>query len=253
METILVSGRETKVWTVEIFRPDRRNALNGPTAQALYEIFQEFEQDKIACVAILYGRGGVFCAGADLTEMSNPLNLSVTQVAPMGISRLRLKKPTIAAIDGYCVAGGLELALWCDLRVATESSIFGVFCRRWGVPLIDGGTIRLPRLIGQSRAMDMILTGRPVEAKEALSFGLINRLVSDGQSLIEARKLADDLCKVPQDCMRSDRKSSLDQWSLPETVALANEFALGLPSLQKEGIYGAQKFKGGLGRKGSML
>jgi len=252
-QEVIVSGRGSKVWTVEINRPARKNAVNGDTAEKLYRAFLDFEQDEIACVAVLHGRGGVFCAGADLMEMSNPLKDDVKEIGPMGISRLRLRKPVIAAVEGFCVAGGLELSLWCDLRVASEDATFGVFCRRWGVPLIDGGTVRLPRLIGQSRAMDMILTGRGVGAGEALSIGLANQVAPKGQSLKVALALANDLSNLPQNCMRGDRQSALEQWSLPESSALSNEFSLGKTSLVLEAGKGAAKFRGGAGRKGSKL
>jgi len=250
---VTVEGRGTKIWTVIVNRPERKNAVNGATAHKLYKAFVEFDADPTAYVAILHGKGGVFCAGADLMEMSNPMKNSMSEIAPMGVSRLRLSKPVIGAIDGFAVAGGLELACWCDMRVASEGSTFGVFCRRWGVPLIDGGTVRLPRLIGQSRAMDMILTGRAVDAKEALSFGLVNRLAENGKSLEEATRLAEDLTRLPQNCMKNDRLSSLDQWSLPEHMALANEFSLGYSSLLSEAGQGSSKFRSGAGRKGAKL
>lgn len=250
---VTVHGRGTKVWTIFIDRPERRNAVNGTTARKLYKAFLEFDADPTACVAVFHGKNNIFCAGADLMEMSNPTTSNMNDIAPMGISRLRLSKPVIGAIDGFAVAGGLELACWCDMRVASENATFGVFCRRWGVPLIDGGTVRLPRLIGQSRAMDMILTGRTVDAKEALSFGLVNRVVPNGKCLEEAQALARDLAELPQNCMRNDRFSSLEQWSLPESTALGNEFALGVSSLRLEAIKGAAKFAGGAGRKGSKL
>ena len=250
---VKVEGRGSKVWTILLDRPERKNAVNGDTARKLYRAFVEFENDPVACVAVLHGRNQVFCAGADLTEMSNPIISNVRDIGPMGISRLILSKPVIAAVEGFCVAGGLELACWCDMRVASETATFGVFCRRWGVPLIDGGTVRLPRIIGQSRAIDMILTGRAVNAHEALAFGLANRVVPTGTALKEALDLARDLAELPQNCMRNDRLSALEQWSFPEATALANEFGRGLSSLRAEAISGAAKFKGGAGRKGSKL
>ena len=199
--------RRGPVTTVILDRAGARNAVDGPTALALYEAFTEFDRDDSASVAVLWGDHGTFCAGADLkamgTDQSNPLNRSGP--GPMGPSRLVLTKPVIAAISGHAVAGGLELALWCDLRVAEEDAEFGVFCRRWGVPLIDGGTVRLPRLIGHGRAMDMILTGRPVDATEALSIGLVNRVVPRGQSRRAAEELAAELAALPQGCLRADR------------------------------------------------
>jgi enoyl-CoA hydratase len=202
---------------------------------------------------VLHGEGGVFCAGADLTAIGTERGNRVAPDGdgPMGVTRLRLSKPVIAAVSGYAVAGGLELALWCDLRVADETAIFGVFCRRWGVPLIDGGTVRLPRLIGTSRAMDMILTGRPVGAAEAEAIGLANRVVPAGQALDAARALAAQLAAFPQICLRGDRASVLDQEGLDETAAMASEFAHGQQSLANEAIQGAARFVAGAGRHGS--
>src|SRR5580693_4360468 len=208
--------RNGPVTTVILNRPAARNAVNGPTATALYAAFEQFDRDDSASVAVLWGDGGTFCAGADLKAFGTPEGNGVhrTGPGPMGPSRMVLSKPVIAAVSGYAVAGGLELALWCDLRVAEEDAVFGVFCRRWGVPLIDGGTVRLPRLIGHSRALDMILTGREIGAREAFDWGLANRLVPAGQALAEAKTLAEVIAKFPQICMRSDRQSSYEQWSL---------------------------------------
>jgi enoyl-CoA hydratase len=244
--------RDGPVFTVLLSRPDRRNAVDGATAQLLADAFREFDSDQNAAVAVLHGEGGVFCAGADLKEAGGERGNRVAPDGdgPMGPSRMRLSKPVIAAVAGHAVAGGLELALWCDLRVAEESAVFGVFCRRWGVPLIDGGTIRLARLIGQSRAMDMVLTGRPVTGAEALEFGLANRLVPDGQSRLAAEELARQLAGFPQVCLRQDRLSLLEQWSLDEPAALANELEHGLASLQ-EVQAGLQRFRAGAGRHGA--
>ena len=243
--------RDGPVFTVLLNRPDRRNAVDGATAQALAEAFREFDADEAAAVAVLHGEGGVFCAGADLKTAGTAEGNRVAPDGdgPMGPSRMKLSKPVIAAVAGHAVAGGLELAAWCDLRVAEESAVFGVFCRRWGVPLIDGGTIRLARLIGQSRAMDMVLTGRPVGAEEARAFGLANRVVADGQSRPAAEELARELAGFPQSCLRRDRLSMLEQWGLDEPAALANELEHGLVSLQ-EVQAGLERFRGGAGRHG---
>ncbi len=248
------------VLTVTIDRPEVRNAIDGPTAGELFEIFSDFDNDDDLSVAILTGSGGTFCAGADLKAISAgdgnkvrraPGDEIVGTLGPVGPSRLELTKPTIAAVEGHAVAGGLELAVWCDLRVAAEGSVFGVFCRRWGVPLVDGGTIRLPRLIGQSRALDMILTGREVRGPEALDFGLANRLVPDGEALAAASDLALELTRLPQRCLRSDRRSALDQWSLGLGDALANETDVGLATIRSgETREGATRFAGGAGRHG---
>src|SRR5579859_6297021 len=199
--------RDGPVTSVFLHRPERRNAVDGPTAHELAEAFRTFDADDSASVAVLHGEGGVFCSGADLTSFGGPRanRVAADGDGPMGVTRLRLSKPVIAAVSGYAVAGGLELALWCDLRVADETAVFGVFCRRWGVPLIDGGTVRLPRLIGTSRAMDMILTGRAVDATEAATIGLANRVVPAGRALPAARDLAAELASFPQLCLRSDR------------------------------------------------
>ena len=242
------------VTTILLSRPEVKNAVDGPTAQALADAFRAFEEDDEACVAVLHGQGGVFCAGADLKAISDGRGNRMAQTGdgPMGPSRMLLSKPVIAAVSGYAVAGGLELALWCDLRVMEEGATFGVFCRRWGVPLIDGGTVRLPRLIGLSRAMDMILTGRPVGATEALSIGLANRVVPDGAARIEAEKLAAQIAAFPQLCMRADRKSAYEQFSMSLDDAILNEFGLGLKVVQSgETLKGATKFAKGAGRHGS--
>lgn len=251
--------QQGEIWHIQITRAEVRNCVDRPTADLLEEAFSKFDQDPIAKVAILSGKGGNFCAGADLKavasgkpERMNRLNRE--GAGPMGISRMQLGKPVIAAVSGYCVAGGLELALWCDLRVCDSSAVFGVFCRRFGVPLIDGGTVRLPRLIGQSRAMDMILTGRAVQASEAFEWGLANRLELNRSSLEGALDLAKHLCTLPQRCMRNDRLSVLSQWGLDETAAIAEEFEYGLNTLQSgETSLGAQAFTDGLGRQGKKL
>ncbi|GEE02289.1 enoyl-CoA hydratase [Gordonia spumicola] len=244
--------RDGDVMIVVMDRGDRHNAVDGPMAADLVAAFREFEESD-AKVAVLAGEGPSFCAGADLkgvgTERSNVLSRDGD--GPMGPTRLDLDKPVIAAIHGHAVAGGLELAIWCDLRVAEESATLGVFCRRWGVPLIDGGTVRLPRLIGHGRAMDLILTGRPVDAAEALSFGLVNRVVPDGDARAVAVELAHDIARMPTTCMRGDRRSARDQWSLDERAALAAEFEIGLTSLTADGIGGAGRFASGKGRGGS--
>ena len=244
-----------RVTTVIIDHPERRNAVDRPTATALAEAFRAFDTDPDSAVAVLWGAGGHFCAGADLgalTDESRRNRISPEGDGPLGPTRLLLSKPVIAAVSGYCVAGGLELACWCDLRVAEQSATFGVFCRRFGVPLIDGGTVRLPRLIGQSRAMDMILTGRPVAAGEALAMGLANRVVADGTARAAAEALAAELSRLPQTCLRHDRLSSLEQWSLPPAQALANEFTHGLKTLESgEWLQGAARFGKGEGKHGA--
>ncbi|MGO9747605.1 MAG: crotonase/enoyl-CoA hydratase family protein [Mycobacterium sp.] len=243
--------RKGPVTTVIINRPAARNAVNGPTAAALYEAFEEFDHDDTASVAVLWGDGGTFCAGADLKAFGTPDANAVhrTGPGPMGPSRMVLSKPVIAAVSGYAVAGGLELAIWCDLRVAEEDAVFGVFCRRWGVPLVDGGTVRLPRLIGQSRAMDLILTGRGVKADEALAMGLANRVVPKGRSRQAAEELAAQLAALPPECMRADRLSALNQWGLPESEALDFEFA-SISRVAAEANDGAGRFAAGAGRHG---
>ncbi|WP_306173575.1 crotonase/enoyl-CoA hydratase family protein [Limnobacter humi] len=248
-----------QIWLISIQRPEVRNCVDRPTADALELAFNTFDSDPTAKVAILTGTGGHFCAGADLSAVAsgNPERVNRLErhgAGPMGISRLQLGKPVIAAVSGYCVAGGLELAAWCDLRVADNSAVFGVFCRRFGVPLIDGGTVRLPRLIGQSRAMDMILTGRPVMAEEAHAWGLVNRLVEQGAAVGAATELAKQLCDHPQTCMRNDRQSVLNQWAFGEQTALAEEFEFGLNTLQSgETVQGALAFRDGAGRHGGSL
>lgn len=240
------------VTTVILHRPEAKNAVDGPTGAALTEAFRAFEADDEARVAVLFGEGGVFCAGADLKSIGTERQNRVESfgAGPMGPSRLLLSKPVIAAVAGHAVAGGLELACWADLRVVEEGAVFGVFCRRWGVPLIDGGTIRLPRLIGQSRAMDLILTGRPVDAKEALAIGLANRVVPNGQARAEAEALARQLSEFPQRCMRADRMSALTQWEFDLPKALSREFDGGLEALKAEGVAGAARFASGAGRHG---
>jgi enoyl-CoA hydratase len=244
--------RNGPVHTVVLSRPERRNAVDGPTAAALASAFRDFDDDDRAAVAVLHGDGGVFCAGADLKAIDSPAGNRVARGGdgPMGPTRLRLRKPVIAAIDGYAVAGGLEFALWCDLRVAGADAVLGVFCRRWGVPLIDGGTVRLPRLIGAGRAMDLILTGRPVDASEALSIGLVNRVVPTGESRAAAEALAAELARFPQACMRQDRLSLLEQEGLEEGAAMTNELEHGTRSLT-EAPAGLEWFRAGAGRHGS--
>lgn len=244
--------RSGAVTTVVLNRPQARNAVDGPTAAALYEAFAEFDRDDTASVAVLWGDHGTFCAGADLkafgTERANQTHC--TGPGPMGPTRMMLSKPVIAAVSGYAVAGGLELALWCDMRVAEADAVFGVFCRRWGVPLIDGGTVRLPRLIGHSRAMDMILTGRAVDADEAHAIGLANRVVPKGQARSAAEQLAGELAELPQGCLRSDRLSALRQWGMTEPHAMDQEFA-SLSRVADEALHGAGRFAGGAGRHGA--
>jgi enoyl-CoA hydratase len=245
--------RSGPVTTVMLDRPGVRNAVDGPTAAALAEAFRAFDADAAAAVAVLCGAGGTFCAGADLaavgTEQGN--RVAAEGDGPLGPTRLRLGKPVIAAISGYAVAGGLELALWCDLRVAEEGAVLGVFCRRWGVPLVDGGTVRLPRLIGTSRALDLILTGRPVDAAEAYQIGLVNRVVPAGQARPAAERLAAELARLPQTCLREDRASVLEQHGQPEAAALAGELRHGLVSLAADGLAGAARFAAGAGRHGA--
>ena len=242
------------VFTVVLSRPEVRNAVDGPTAALLADAFRRFDADPEAAVAVLWGEGGSFCAGADLkgigTERGNTVRADGD--GPMGPTRMRLGKPVIAAVSGHAVAGGLELALWCDLRVAEEDAVFGVFCRRWGVPLVDGGTVRLPRLIGESRAMDMILTGRPVPAREAYDFGLANRIVPTGQARPAAERLAREIAAFPQLCLRHDRLSAREQHGLDESEALAAEYRHGLvPLTAGETQSGADRFTGGAGRHGA--
>ena len=242
--------RDGPVTTVRLSRPHARNAVDGVTATALADAFRAFDADPEASVAVLHGEGGTFCAGADLRAVGTPAgNRTETDGdGPMGPTRLRLRKPVIAAIEGHAVAGGLELALWCDLRVAGETAVLGVYCRRWGVPLIDGGTVRLPRLIGTSRAMDLVLTGRSVDAAEALQIGLVNRVVPTGQALAEAQALALRIAAFPQTCLRHDRLSLLEQDGLTEADALHGEYLHGVRSLAAGALDGAARFAGGEGR-----
>jgi enoyl-CoA hydratase len=238
---------------VTIDRPAVRNAVDRATAAELATAFRRFEADEGAAVAVLTGAGGTFCAGADLKAVSdargNPV--AIDGDGPMGPTRMRLAKPVIAAVEGYAVAGGLELALWCDLRVAASDAVFGVFCRRWGVPLVDGGTVRLPRIVGHGVAMDMILTGRPVSGGEALRIGLVNRLTEPGKALEAAISLATDVAAFPRRCMLSDRASTYEQWDLPWTEALANETRRGIEVIDSgETIEGASRFASGKGRHG---
>ena len=238
---------------VTITRAHRRNAVDGPTAALLVDAFSAFDADDAVDVAVLTGADGVFCAGADLQAIAEGKGNRVEAQGdgPMGPTRLRLGKPVLAAIEGYAVAGGLELALWCDLRVAGEHAVLGVFCRRFGVPLVDLGTIRLPRLLGHSRAIDLILTGRGVEGREALEMGLVNRLVPDGEALDAALALADELSALPQVCLRHDRLSALEQWDLVEHDAIVNEVDHGLEVLRSgESLEGAARFASGAGRHG---
>jgi enoyl-CoA hydratase len=242
------------VLTVTIDRPDVRNAVDRPTAEALAEAFRAFDADDSLCVAVLTGAGGTFCSGADLKALSQGAGTNRLEPdgdAPMGPSRMRLTKPVVAAIEGHAVAGGLELALWCDLRVAAEDAVLGVFCRRWGVPLIDGGTVRLPRLIGHSRALDLILTGRAVGAEEALAIGLVNRVAPSGEALARATALGQEIAAFPQVCVRTDRASALEQWGLDEEQALAVEFGHGLRALEADALSGATAFAQGAGRHGA--
>ena len=241
------------VTTVILHRPHVRNAVDPRTARLLLAAFEEFEKDPEASVAVLFGAGGTFCAGFDLKALSSgavPAGMTDYGDGPMGPTRLRLSKPVIAAVAGHAVAGGLELALWCDLRVVEHSAVFGVFCRRWGVPLVDGGTVRLPRLIGRSRALDMILTGRAVPADEALAWGLANRVVPDGTVREAAEALAAEIAALPQLCLREDRLSALEQEGLGEEEALRNELRHAQISM-RESVAGAQRFAAGAGRHGS--
>ncbi|MBC9713732.1 crotonase/enoyl-CoA hydratase family protein [Streptomyces sp. TRM66268-LWL] len=244
--------RSGSVTTVVLSRPEARNAVDGPTAALLADAFRAFEADDSASVAVLWGEGGTFCAGADLKAIGTERGNQVTADGdgPMGPTRMRLSKPVIAAVSGHAVAGGLELALWCDLRIAEEDAVFGVFCRRWGVPLIDGGTVRLPRIVGAGRAMDMILTGRPVPASEAYAMGLADRVVPTGGARTAAEQLASEIAAFPQACLRSDRASALDQEGLDERAAIAGEFKRGTDVLV-ESLDGAARFAAGAGRHGS--
>jgi len=239
---------------VSIERPEARNAVDGPIAAALREAFGRFEADAALSAAVLTGGGGHFCAGYDLKSVAAGSAAAVVEdgEGPMGPTHGLLSKPVVAAIEGYAVAGGLELALWCDLRVAAEGAVLGVFCRRWGVPLIDGGTVRLPRLVGHSRALDLILTGRPVGAEEALAMGLVNRVVPDGKALESAVALAAELARFPPGCLRSDRLSAYEQWDLDLEAALRNETRRGMAVIGSgETQAGAARFAQGSGRHGS--
>ena len=244
--------RSGPVTTVVLSRPEARNAVDGPTARALADAFRAFDADEEAAVAVLWGEGGTFCAGADLKAIGTERGNRVDDEGdgPMGPTRMRLGKPVIAAVSGHAVAGGLELALWCDLRVVEQDAVLGVFCRRWGVPLIDGGTVRLPRLVGAGRAMDLVLTGRPVDAAEALAIGLADRLVAPGTARAAAEQLAAQIADFPQVCLRQDRLSLLEQEGLPEREALASELAHGRVSLGQAAA-GAARFASGEGRHGA--
>lgn len=261
-ENVLIA-KKPPLFFVTLNRPAARNAVDGPTARALCEAFRAFEADEASSVAILTGAGESFCAGADLKAVSSgdaervndltPPTGEALEPGPMGPTRMRLGKPVLAAVSGYCVAGGLELALWCDLRVADETAVFGVFCRRFGVPLIDGGTFRLPRAIGMSRALDLILTGRPVDAREALEIGLVNRLVPRASLLEETERLALAIAAFPQACLRGDRMSAYEQWAMSPADALANELSHGLRTLASgETFSGASRFAEGAGRGGKV-
>ena len=241
------------ICTITLDAPHRRNAVDGPMAAELLAAFERFEDDASLSVAVLHGSGGTFCAGADLTSVADEARrpqVDPDGPGPMGPSRMNLSKPLIAAVSGHAVAGGMELALLADLRVVEEDAVFGVFCRRWGVPLIDGGTVRLPRIVGHGRALDLILTGRAVSAHEALQMGLANRVVAVGESLTAAHRLAEEIAAFPQACMRADRSSAITQWDLPLDEALRAEGAGGLEALLAEGIAGAERFAGGEGRHG---
>ena len=254
--TVRTERLDGGVWVVTIDRPHVRNAVDRPTAEALAAAFREFERRDDLLVAVLTGADGAFCAGADLRAVStgrgNRVEADVALDGPMGPTRMLLSKPVIAAVEGHAVAGGLELAAWCDLRVAAEDAVFGVYCRRWGVPLVDGGTIRLSRLLGHSHALDLILTGRGVSGEEAQRMGLANRLVPTGRALDEVIALARQIAAFPQVCLRGDRRSSYDQWSLPLDEALARETELGLATIRSgETVAGAGRFAAGAGRHGA--
>lgn len=250
----VVSYDKGRVRVVEIRRPETRNAIDSEAGDRLYEMFRSFDRDATVDVAVLTGSNGTFCSGADLGAVA--ANQMIDRVgpgatSPLGPVRMRLGKPVIAAIEGYAVAGGLELALWCDLRVAARDAVLGVFCRRFGVPLVDMGTIRLPRIVGHGHAMDLILTGRGVEGPEALAMGLVNRLAEPGKTLQEALRLAQELSELPQTCLRNDRRSAIEQWDLPEEEAIANETRLGLQTIVSgESVEGARSFEEGAGRHG---
>lgn len=252
----VLTEKNDRVWTIIINRPEAKNSVNGDTARLLADAFREFDRDESAAVAVLWGNGGCFCAGADLktvagksTASLNPMEMDMSKDGPMGPSRMHLSKPVIAAISGFAVAGGLELACWCDLRVMEEDAVFGVYCRRFGVPLIDGGTQRLPRLIGISRAMDMILTGKSVYSEEALAIGLANYVVPPGKAREEAERLAEKIAAWPQVCMRSDRESVYAGFDLPFDEAMKQEFEKGIQVVQSgETVEGATRFSNGIGR-----
>jgi enoyl-CoA hydratase len=246
---------QSGVVTITLHRPECRNAVDGPTARALRDAFEAYEANDSLHVAVLTGGGGHFCAGADLVALGdakrrNCISPDGLGPGPMGPTRMDFSKPVLAAVEGYAVAGGLELALMCDLRVAARSSVYGVFCRRWGVPLVDGGTVRLPRVVGAGRALDMILTGRAVAAEEAFAMGLVNRVVDDGQALATAQALALEIAAFPQLCLRADRASALQQWGLPLHEALAQEGAAGHAVIAVEALPGAARFAAGAGRHG---
>ncbi|MES1950646.1 enoyl-CoA hydratase [Salinisphaera sp. S4-8] len=254
-QRLVTVDNDGAVRTITLNRPDKRNAVDRPTADALRQAFVDFANDDDSSVAVLTGAGGHFCAGADLAAMGdaerrNAVDPDGAGPGPMGPTRMLLDKPVIAAVPGYAVAGGLELALWCDMRVIEDSTVFGVFCRRWGVPLIDGGTVRLPRIVGQARALDMILTGRAVAADEAMQIGLASRRVADGQSLAAACELAHTLANFPQACLRADRRSLYVQWDHELGAALQHEGAGGYPVVFAEAITGAARFADGAGRHG---
>jgi enoyl-CoA hydratase len=243
-----------RVWSLTLARPERRNAIDRETALALLAGAEAFEEEDSACVLVLRGAGDTFCAGADLQEIAkgNANRVELEGAAPLGLSRLRLSKPAIAAIEGHAVAGGLELALWCDLRVASTTACLGVLCRRFGVPLIDGGTVRLPRLVGHGRAMDLLLTGRLVDANEALAMGLVSRVVPAGEAFTSACALAAEIAAFPQRCLRADRATALDQWSLSEADALRLETERGRKVVASgESLAGAEAFTRGEGRHGT--
>ncbi|MEZ0122068.1 MAG: crotonase/enoyl-CoA hydratase family protein [Candidatus Reddybacter sp.] len=248
------SEKNGPVTTIILDRPQARNAVDRPTAEALAEVFRQFDADEEALVAVFYGANGTFCAGADLKALADESRrnrIAAQGDGPMGPSRMLLSKPVIGAISGYAVAGGLELALWCDMRIVEEDAIFGVFCRRWGVPLIDGGTVRLPRIIGLGRAMDLILSGRAVDAQEAYLMGLANRVVTTGTAREEAEALAHEIAQFPQHCLRNDRLSVYEQQGLILEAALQNEFKRSEESLRVDGLKGASQFAAGKGRHGA--
>ena len=255
MSTVTIEN-DGAICTITLNAVERRNAVDGPMARELARAFERFERDDALRVAVLCGAGDSFCAGADLSAVNDPDRRNELDVygggnGPMGVSRMVLKKPLIAAVEGHAVAGGLELALWCDLRVAARDAVFGVYCRRFGVPLVDGGTLRLPRLIGMSYALDLILTGRGVSGEEALRMGLANRIVEPGHALQAARALAQDLARFPQLCLRGDRRSAYEQWSLDLPAALANETRIGQQVVDSgETRAGAVRFARGAGRHG---